>query len=83
MTDAYKSLRSTLSFGQGNAAGFQIVVLVLSLRTGVHENISIPTFDRKEVMVIVFFGYQGVLHFDFKEPGININADRYADSLKG
>ena len=33
-------------------------------------------------MVTVFFYYQGVLLLDFKEPDVNINAERYADSLK-
>ena len=33
-------------------------------------------------MVTVFFDYQGVLFLDFKEPGVNINAERYVDSLK-
>ena len=33
-------------------------------------------------MVTVFFYYQGVLLLDFKKPGVNINAERYADSLK-
>ena len=36
----------------------------------------------EKVLVTVFFDYQGVLLSDFKEPGVNINAELYADSLK-
>ena len=30
----------------------------------------------------VYKRQQGVLLLDFKEPGVNLNAERYADSLK-
>ena len=33
-------------------------------------------------MVTVYFYYLSVLILDFKEPGVNINTERYADSLK-
>lgn len=45
------------------------------------EKMSVPTFDRRSNSDSISY-YHGVALLDFKETGVNINAERYETTLK-